>query len=163
MTSLVIDRDSRPSAAPSPRASGDLIDSRAIVADLDKLAKAHRGNDVELRSALAQRLKAALIDGRARAEQLLLKDRHGRRCAERLCRMEDEIIRILFEFVRKYLYPSENPSETEHMAVVATGGYGRGLQAPGSDIDLLFRCLTSRPPGASRSRKRSCTRCGIPD
>ena len=91
-----------------------------------------------MRTALAQRLKTALNDGRAKAEQLLLKDRHGRRCAERLCRMEDEIIRILFEFAIKHLYPSQNPSEAEHMAVVATGGYGRGLQAPGSDIDLLF-------------------------
>src|SRR5665213_1032221 len=138
MASLALDREQRPPAAPPTRATGDLIDSRAIVAELEKLAKSHKGNDVELRSELAQRLKAALIEGRAKAEQLLLKDRHGRRCAERLCRMEDEIIRILFDFVRKHLYPSENPSETEHMAVVATGGYGRGLQAPGSDIDLLF-------------------------
>ena len=52
--------------------------------------------------------------------------------------MQDEIIRILFEFVVKHLYPSQNPSEAERMAIVATGGYGRGLLAPGSDIDLLF-------------------------
>ena len=82
--------------------------------------------------------KLALTQARARAEQLLLKDRHGRRCAERLCQMQDEIIRILFEFTGSELYPSQVPSEAEHMAVVATGGYGRGLLAPGSDIDLLF-------------------------
>ncbi|MGB7693446.1 MAG: [protein-PII] uridylyltransferase, partial [Pseudolabrys sp.] len=105
---------------------------------LEKLAKAHTGNERDLRSLVAQKLKVALTDGRAKAEQLLLKDRHGRRCAERLCKIEDEVIRILFEFARKHLYPSQNPSEAERMAVVATGGYGRGLQAPGSDIDLLF-------------------------
>jgi [protein-PII] uridylyltransferase len=52
--------------------------------------------------------------------------------------MQDDIIRVLFEFVVQHLYPSENPSEAERMAIVATGGYGRGLMAPGSDIDLLF-------------------------
>jgi [protein-PII] uridylyltransferase len=136
MTSLAIETEARP---PSERpAPGNLIDVRAVTADLERLAKDHAGGERELRAAVAQRLKAALVEGRAMAEKLLLADRHGRRCAERLCRMEDEIIGILFEFARKHLYPSQNPSEAERMAIVATGGYGRGLQAPGSDIDLLF-------------------------
>ncbi|HXX26537.1 MAG TPA: [protein-PII] uridylyltransferase, partial [Pseudolabrys sp.] len=136
MNSLALDTNTRAEA--SSRTSADLIDGRAITAELEELASTKGSNERELRSAVGQRLKAALIEGRAKAEQLLLKDRHGRRCAERLCRMEDEIIRILFDFTRKHLYPSENPSEAERMAVIATGGYGRGLQAPGSDIDLLF-------------------------
>ena len=88
--------------------------------------------------AVSRRLKSALVEGRAAAERLLIKDRHGRRCAERLCFMQDEIIRLLFEFAAKHLYPAQNPSEAEHMAIVATGGYGRGVLAAGSDIDLLF-------------------------
>src|SRR5580658_624129 len=115
-----------------------LIDTAAIGADLEKLAETYAGRERELRTAVAQRLKSALTAARAQAEQLLLKDRHGRRCAERLCEMQDEIIRILFEFIGQTLYPSQAPSEAERMTVVATGGYGRGLLAPGSDIDLLF-------------------------
>jgi len=138
MASLALETGPRTASEHPTRSSGDLIDSRAVTADLEALAKTHSGGERELRSALAQRLKAALVEGRAKAEQFLLRDRHGRRCAERICRLEDEIIRLLFEFARKYLYPSQNPSEAEHMAVIATGGYGRGLQAPGSDIDLLF-------------------------
>ncbi len=138
MASLALEQDTHAPSAPPSKASGELIDSRAVAADLEKLAKSHGGGERELRAAVAQRLKAALNDGRAKAEQLLLKDRHGRRCAERLCHLEDEVIRLLFDFARKHLYPSQNPSEAERMTVVATGGYGRGLQAPGSDIDLLF-------------------------
>ncbi len=124
--------------AEAPRASADLLDVDVLAADLDKLCKLHAGHERELRTALAQRLKAALMEGRATAEKLLLSDRHGRRCAERLCHMQDEIIRLLFELAQRHLYPSQNRSEAEQMAVVATGGYGRGLLAPGSDIDLLF-------------------------
>jgi [protein-PII] uridylyltransferase len=136
MASFALDQ-THPAAEAAVK-SADLIDAAAIAAELDALAAARNGSEAELRTAVAQRLKAVLQDGRALAEQMLLDDRHGRGCAERICRMEDEIIRLLYEFTRKHLYPSQNLSESERMAVVATGGYGRGLQAPGSDIDLLF-------------------------
>ena len=122
-----------------PRETDDeLFDERALVSELEQLADTHAGSEQELRRAVAQRLKSVLASGRANAERRLLRDRQGRRCAERLCFMQDEIIRVLYEFTAKHLYPSQNPSEAEHMAIVATGGYGRGLLAPGSDIDLLF-------------------------
>ena len=116
----------------------EVFDANEVASDLERLAKAQAGNPRELRLEVARRIKAALVQGRAAAENLLIKDRHGRRCAERLCFMQDEIIRVLYEFTAKHLYPVENPSEAEHMAIVATGGYGRGVLAAGSDIDLLF-------------------------
>jgi len=125
-----------PSSEQTLPSANDIFD--AASRELDKLAGAYRGREIELRTAVAQYLKGELNKGRERAEQLLLQDRNGRRCAERLCDMQDTIIRVLFDFASEKLYPSLNPSEGERMAVVATGGYGRGLLAPGSDIDLLF-------------------------
>src|SRR5271163_4150846 len=95
----------------SVRAADELIDPAAIRDDLEALAKSHAGRERELRTAVAQRLKAALMQARARAEALLLKDRHGRRCAERLSQTQDEIIRILFDFAATELYPPQVPSE----------------------------------------------------
>jgi len=135
---MPVSADPASRAEASARALGELIDAQALAGDLAAIAAEHAGAESAIRAAAAQRLKAALAQGHATAAQLLLADRHGRRCAERICRMEDEIIRVVFEFTQKHLYPSQNPSEGEHMAVVATGGYGRGLQAPGSDLDLLF-------------------------
>ena len=125
---------------PTDQAARDteVFDAVVVAAELELMADAHAGNERELRSAVSRRLKAALVQGRAAAERLLIKDRHGRRCAERLCFMQDEMVRVLYEFTAKHLYPAQNPSEAERMAIVATGGYGRGVLAAGSDIDLLF-------------------------
>jgi [protein-PII] uridylyltransferase len=120
-----------------PPGPPQLFDAEAVAIEVGKLAETYEGRQRELRTAVAQHLKAALAKSRIVAEQLLLKDRQGLRCAERLCFVQDEIIRVLHEFTKR-LYPSRNPSEAERMAVIATGGYGRGLLAPGSDIDLLF-------------------------
>ncbi len=114
------------------------FDTARITAAIDALAEKHEGREDAFRTALAQLLKAELIAARAAAQEILLKDRHGRRCAERLCHVQDEIIRILYSAATRHLYRSPIPTGAERMAVVATGGYGRGLMAPESDIDLLF-------------------------
>src|SRR3981189_3576634 len=114
------------------------FDTARITAAVDALAEKHAGREDLFRSNVAQLLKAELIAARDTAQAVLLKDRHGRRCAERLCFVQDEIIRILYAAATRHLYHSPNPSRAERMAVVATGGYGRGLMAPESDIDLFF-------------------------
>ncbi|HZR90284.1 MAG TPA: [protein-PII] uridylyltransferase [Bradyrhizobium sp.] len=114
------------------------FDTARVTAAIDALAEQHAGREDVFRTSMAQLLKGELVGARAAAQAMLLKDRHGRRCAERLCIVQDEIIRILFSAATRHLYRSPIPSGAERMAVVATGGYGRGLMAPESDIDLLF-------------------------
>ncbi|MGY3341628.1 MULTISPECIES: [protein-PII] uridylyltransferase [unclassified Bradyrhizobium] len=122
---------------PKPQVD-DRFDTARITAAIDALAEKYQGREDAFRTATAQLLKSELLAARAAAQAILLKDRHGRRCAERLCHVQDEIIRILYSAATRHLYLSPIPTGAERMAVVATGGYGRGLMAPESDIDLLF-------------------------
>src|ERR1700710_2200367 len=127
------------SVVTQPRSdTDDRFDTPRITVAVDELAAKNAGREDAFRAAMAQLLKAEMIEARAVAQAVLLKDRHGRRCAERLCFVQDEIIRILYSAATRHLYRSPIPSGAERMAVVATGGYGRGLMAPESDIDLLF-------------------------
>ncbi len=121
----------------------ELFDIDAMRVELGALARevlgtSKSGREIELRTQLARRLKAAYQHGHQVAERWLMEDGSGRRCAERLSRLQDEIIALVHELAVKTLYPSDNPSTSERMAIVAVGGYGRGLMAPGSDTDILF-------------------------
>jgi len=92
----------------------------------------------ELRSRLVPELKLYLEGGRAEAERQLLDTKDGFVCARFLSTHMDDLVRIVHDAVVRHLYPAGNPSSGERIAVVATGGYGRGTLAPGSDVDLLF-------------------------
>jgi len=96
------------------------------------------GSPEAARPQILERLKALVRTARAEAEAQLVRDGSGRRCAEGLSHFQDELIRLIHAYTVAHVYQASNPSDVGRMAIVATGGYGRGLLAPGSDIDLLF-------------------------
>ena len=123
----------QPAPLTAPYFDFDLLRQEAA-----ELAHNHSGQDSTLRMALVERLRRLVEDARTAARRQLERDGDGRACAEGLSAFQDALIRLAFEFTTTHVYRADNPSIAERMAVVAQGGYGRGLLAPGSDIDLLF-------------------------
>ncbi len=93
----------------------------------------------ELRAQTLGLLRGALDKGREEIKRRFLEGgADGHATVRANCFLVDQILRVVFDHVTQRLYPLPNPSQGERLALVATGGYGRGELAPFSDVDILF-------------------------
>src|SRR5262245_53840681 len=131
--------------------SAPYFDARELTRELEGLLEKH-GSVGAARPAVVERLKELLRSARAAAARQLESDGNGRRCAEGLALLHDALIQLVFDYTIKHVYRATNPSDAERMAIVATGGFGRRLLAPSSDLDLLFVLPYKQTPWRERGR-----------
>ncbi|MEM1148064.1 MAG: [protein-PII] uridylyltransferase, partial [Pseudomonadota bacterium] len=127
-----------------------IIDGRALRVKLTAAALNHEGDSKAARKAALNILHGALFRGRLIAQERLQQGADGLDTARLLAAVQDEVLHALYDFITTHVIRARNPTEGEKLSVFATGGYGRSVLAPSSDIDLQFiRAYKSSPHAES--------------